>query len=519
MKRKIISSHDLGVNDYSKSSSGFVSDITQNTNVQPAFIKISDSDAWKFYRGNEWVNSTVNGIVDDCVKYRTLIVPKDKTMELKPRHERAIGFVQDFLGNINDNRESFRSVREKFIKDMLVVGRGVDELVKEKSLGVLQEVYALKADTIKVKSNKHGTIPEKRAYIQKGKNLEETEFDKDEIIWGVYREVSGTLYGEKPLDTLANAVASDILRATYNSNFFINGAKAGGIVSLDGMSTSELKKFRQYWKDNHKGVDKAHRMVAVNVPVKYVSDTITNQDMEFTEYGRELRMKIFAVYHMQPFVMGIVEQSMGKINPEQQWQIYKDRALKPILAKEAEYYTKHILHDGFGLYDFEIIFEGIDLADAVTQSEIDRMDINSGILTINEVRKRRGLNPVPWGNTPISVLPGGNQIDPETGRLIPPNQQENSDDEGEDDGNDEEKRFVNDVKGNLKHFLRLFDEEKGLKMLKASVTSKDYTRDIKTQAVFEGSLKNACERYSEEDNLNINAFGNYLYKQIIQKSR
>ncbi len=515
MKRKIISSHNLELNDYSKSSSGFVYDVSHNNFVQPAFVKLKDSDAFSFYRGNEWVNATVNGVVDDCVKYRLLVVPKDKSMKLKPRHKLSVKFVNEFLFNVNDNRESFKSIREKFIKDLLIYGRGVDELVKEK--GVLQEIYSLSADSVQVRADKHGTIPEKRAYVQKAKANEETTFDRDEIIWGVYREVSGTNYGEKPLDTLANAVASDILRATYNSNFFVNGAEAGGILSLDGMSRSELKKFKQYWKDNHKGVDKAHRMVAVNVPVELVSTAITNKDMEFSEYGKELRMKIFAVYHMQPFVMGIVEQSMGKINPEQQWQIYKDRALKPILAKEAEYYTKYILHDGFGLFDFECIFEGIDLADSVTQAEIDRMDINSGILTINEVRQRRGLNPVPWGNTPISILPGGNQIDPETGMIIPPSQQgnnnsDNSDDEGDEDGSGE--KFLKSVKEELNHFLKLYDVEKSLRMLKASVTVSQFTKDIREQAVLEGALKGACERYGEEEELNVNGFCNYLRKNI-----
>lgn len=294
----------------------------------------------------------------------------------------------------------------------------------------------MRASSIEIMANEHGLIPKNKAYRQKNKKSEYVYFSKDEIIWTVFRPISGSLYGEKPLDVLANAVASDILRCVHNSNYFINGAKMGGILSLEGMSKLELKKFRQYVRENHKGAKNAHRLLAVNVPIRYISDVITNKDMEFTEYGKELRTKIFAVYSMQPFIMGIIDSNTGKLNSGQQVEIYKDGALKPILRKEAEVYTKEILEDGLGLKEFQIEFEGIDLADTITQAEIDRMDINSGILTINEVRQRRGLQPVPWGNTPISILPGGNQIDPETGRIIPPSQQNENNDENSDNNED-----------------------------------------------------------------------------------
>lgn len=421
MNRKIIGNDAIGFKDYSKSSRGFIQDVSTNNYIVPEYIKLSNDDALSLFRGNEWVNSTINHIIDDCTKILVTIMPRDKNMKTKPRHNSAIRMVDDFLWGVNEQKENFNSLREKFIKDMLIYGRGTMEKVFKGS--VLNELYCLRASTIDVNADKYGTIPESRAYIQTGKDGREVYFDKNEILWSVFRELSGSYYGEKPLDTLANAVASDILRTAYNSNFFVNGAEASGVLALKGMGKTELGKFRQFWRDNHKGVKNAHKMVAVNVPVEYVRMAITNRDLEFSEYGKELMMKIFAVFAMQPFIMGIVDGTSGKLNSEQQVQIYKDNALKPILRKESIAYTKEILHDGFGMTDFMFGFEGIDLADSVKQAEIDRMDIDAGVLTINEVRRRRGLQPVPWGDTPISVLPGGNQIDPDTGRIIPPSQQ------------------------------------------------------------------------------------------------
>lgn len=499
MKRKIVSKDTIGVKDYKKSSSGFIYDTSLNGYVSPQYVKISDHEAEKFYRGNEWVNAVVNRLVDDCTKIPPKITLIDKTKELKPRHQRQIEFVYNFFLRPNPNKESFSQIREKFIKDMLVVGRGTDEKVLDEN-DILKEIYALKASTMDIMTNKHGMIPDTNAFVQKAKDGKDQKWDKNEIIWTVFRPVSGTAYGEKPLDTLANAVASDILRATYNSNFFLNSAEAGGVLSLEGMSKAELKKFRQYWTTNHKGVNKAHKMVAVNVPIKHITNTITNRDMQFSEYGNELMMKIFAVYSMQPFIMGVINETTGKLNSKEQTQVYKDSALKPILRKEAYTYTTEILHDGFNMHEFQVEFEGVDLADAVTQSEIDRMDINSGILVINEVRSRRGLQPVPWGNTPISVMPGGGQIDPETGLLVPPSEQ------GNDNSGDDSKRFKVDITESIIHLSKIFESQAIAGFLKSSFNISKYAHNMKQYIKYENIVKELCDKIGNDDNFDFVKF-------------
>jgi len=517
MKRKIISDYGIGSADYRKASSGASFDTMTGDFVTPQFVKISDEDAYKFFHGNEWVNAVVNREIDDCTKIKPIITLIDKTKELKPRHKRMMEHWDNFVLRPNPNKESFAQIREKFIKDMLVVGRGVDEKVFDE-YDVLKEVYALSARTMKIKTDSHGMIPDTKAFIQRNKKGKEEYFDKKEIIWSIFRPESGTAYGEKPLDTLANAVATDILRAFYNSNFFTNSAEAGGILQLDGMSKTELKKFRQYWQTAHKGVSKAHRTVAVNVPIKWIQNTISNRDMEFTAYGKELRDKIFAVYSMQPFVMGVIDGTTGKLNSSEQNQVYKDSALKPILRKEAWAYTTEILHDGWGMNEFQVEFEGVDLADAVTQSEIDRMDTNSGVIVINEIRQRRGLQPVPWGDTPISTMPGGGQIDPNTGLLIPPSEQgnNNNDKKPKEDKKPKngKKDFVKDVVIHYKHLKKIFDNEKTFLFLKSAINVAEYTTTIKEHAIWEGTLHDMCERYSKMESCSASRVKRYILERL-----
>ncbi len=59
---------------------------------------------------------------------------------------------------------------------------------------------------------------------------------------------------------------------------------------------------------------------------------MTNRDLQFSEYGTELRTKIFAAYNIAP-IMGIVDATTGKLNSGQQVELYKDGALRPTFKK------------------------------------------------------------------------------------------------------------------------------------------------------------------------------------------
>jgi HK97 family phage portal protein len=416
----------IAVKNFTKASAAYLDDFSVGETLYPALIRLTDKDCWQLYKGNDWITATVNRIVTDCVKVQPKVLPKDDGSKISGRLQKRILEVQNFLDAPNPNKEAFFEIREKTIRDLLIIGRGCIEKVLSPARKV-KEIYSTSPEYIKIQADQHGTLPDKKTYILRHwrKDSVPTYFDIDQLIYMTHMPISKSAYGIRILDAIANTVAADILRATYNANFFLNGAEAAGIIGLEGMNNKELKKFQNYWRENFRGAKNAHKTAAVNVPVKYVRMAITNRDLEFNEYGKELRMRIFAAYGMLPFVLGLIDENTGKLNSDQQMQIYKDGALKPILMKESYYYTNEIVRMGFGYDDIQICFPSIDLLDFQNQSNVDRQDAASGITTINEIRTQRGKGHVPWGDTPISVMPGGGQVDPRTGKLIPPSQNQN----------------------------------------------------------------------------------------------
>lgn len=423
---------DGGITNLRKDSSGYLVELSRDDMgfVQPLLGKVSDRDAWTFYRFNEWLNSIIDRIISDCVKVDVKVVAKDKKSELSKRLQERIRVIERFLDDPNKNKESFKEIREKAIRDLLVYGRAAIEKVLEDKDGAkgefrrLLEIYVLISKNVVINADNRGNLKQTDTYglidPKTGKIDSSAKFDIDEIIFMVLKPTSATLYGMKPIDAIASTVAADILRSIYNLNFFVNNGETSGILSLEGAGKKEVRKFRQMWEAKFKGATNSHKLAIVNNVAKFTRMALTNRDMEFGTYGVELFQKMMAVYKMQPIIMGFIDASTGKLNSSQQIQLYKDGALRPILDRESFYYTNEIVKDGFGFTDVKIEFSGLDLLDLEMQSEIDRKDVQNAIITVNEVRTRRGLNPVKWGDAPVIILPGGGQIDPDTGRIINP---------------------------------------------------------------------------------------------------
>jgi len=464
--KRINAKNIISKRSFEKKASGYIQELSAGRYLEPSIVKLSDRDCWSFFIFNEWVNSTVNRIVADCVKVKPLIVPIDRSKDMNSSMDSRRKEIMAFLSNPNQNKESFREIREKCIRDLLVFGRSSIEKVNDKK-GKLSEIYSVYSPDIRINADGHGNLPAENAYAiipqASLKTPSETKyFDINEMIFIILQPTSGTVYGMKPLDSLANAVAADIMRATYNMNFFLNNGEVSGILGMTGMSKTDLKRFREYWNANFKGFKQAHKIAAVNVPVNWVSTAVLNRDMQFQEYGEEIRTKIFAAYNMQPVVMGIIDKSTGKLNTHEQIELYKDGALRPILEKEAYHYTEEIINKGLGIKDLELIFSGIDLAERSKQSEIDIQNVTTGIITINEARANLGLSPVPWGITPISLNPGGLQIDPETGRIQGQNQENNKPQDEQttaDDGNKKLDFYIKSSKIKISSIIDYFKDD------------------------------------------------------------
>lgn len=369
---------------------------------------LSYPEMQEYYERDEWVRSCIDEIVKNTVKVRPLIVPIETEEDPSEETKQHIEAVEALLSDPNLKDESFESIRRKILLDILKFDAGAMEIVYDTN-GVPAELFDLPGHLIRLNVDKHGNFEDiEKAYCQLSteslaSSKELVWFNQNEVIYFIANPQSGSVYGLSPLESLVNSVEADLNASEYNAAFFKNNAEPSGIIQITGLSKAGLKRFKAYWKHQFKGPKKAHKILAVNaksIDFKKISES--QKDMQFMEYQKWILQKILSVYKVKPFVLGIIDETTGKLNSSEQWRAFKASAIDPLLSLESYLYTTKLIKAGFGFDDIELRFEAVDIRDEEQNAEIAERLVKSGIITINEARRiYYGLDNVEWGSEPF----------------------------------------------------------------------------------------------------------------------
>jgi HK97 family phage portal protein len=183
-------------------------------------------------------------------------------------------------------------LREVVQQHLDLVGEGV--IVLNKVAGVVIEMWPVRPD--RIRPIKH---PKKflTGYMYVSPDGEEVPLTLDQVIHLKYPNPTDPYRGMGPVQTVLNDIDAAKYSAEWNRNFFINGARPGGIIEVDyRMEDKEFNEFIARWRQQHQGVANAHR-VAVLENAKWVDTAFSMSDMQFIELRnlpRELIREAFA---------------------------------------------------------------------------------------------------------------------------------------------------------------------------------------------------------------------------------
>ncbi len=133
----------------------------------------------------------------------------------------------------------------------------------------------------------------------------------------------------------------------------------------------------------------------------FQSSGVTNNDMDFISLMNLSRDMILTAYGMQPGKAGIRETAnLGSGSGESQDKDFKDMIkAKATLIEGA--FNKVLGRNGFTEL---FTFNEMDIEDKLKRSQIEKIKLDSGVVTINEVRTEYGLEAVEWGDIPLQLL-------------------------------------------------------------------------------------------------------------------
>lgn len=185
-----------------------------------------------------------------------------------------------------------RLFRETVQQHLDLVGEGV--IVLNIVAGLVVEMWPVRPD--RIHPVKH-PIKFLTGYIYLGPDGEEVPLTLEQVIHIKMPNPRDPYRGMGPVQAVLADIDAARFSAEWNRNFFINGARPGGIIEVDyKMGDVEFNDFLRRWRQQHQGVANAHR-VAVLENATWKDTNFSMTDMQFVELRnlpRELIREAFA---------------------------------------------------------------------------------------------------------------------------------------------------------------------------------------------------------------------------------
>jgi hypothetical protein len=368
-------------------------------------------------------------------KYATgfIITKKQKYSEigqdikLSKVDQKKIEWLVEFLlscGTASNfwHADTFDVFVSKVVKDSLELDQATFEVQRDRKGDPIQ-YFATDGGTYRIADTylddeNNTRYPEKMiqgygpAYVQLYMTKIVGEFYPWELCFGVLNpttDINKVGYGKSPLEDMIQTVTAILNADSYNANFFKVGSAPRGILKYSGnINMSTLEDFRQQWIAQVSGVLNAHKVPIINADkLDFINTHVPNKDMEFGKYQEFLVKIACAMYKIDPSEIGFPmsgntngSSGLGGDNQEEKVKYSKDKGLKPLLKKIQYWINKYIIWQLDDQYEFR--FVGID-EDTDPQTELDQdVELVGNIMTLNEIRKKRNLEPIEGGDIPLN---------------------------------------------------------------------------------------------------------------------
>jgi HK97 family phage portal protein len=258
-------------------------------------------------------------------------------------------------------------------------------------------------------------------------NGEDTIWDVEDVVHIKLTDPNDLYRGMSIVRAAARSIDTDTHSADWNRNFFINSARPDVVLETDKeLSDKSYGRLKAQWEDAHQGTSNAHKMQILEKGLKVNKLSLTQKDMDFLEGRRFNRDSILAMFHTSRVMLGILDGD-GRANMEAAEYNHAKRVIRPLESRMAA----TIQHTLAPQYDPKLVISFTDPVpdDKEFKLKEDKESVNV-FQTINEVREKRGLPPLPGGDTlyqPMNLVPVS-ASKPE------PTSDDTDDDDGLDDG-------------------------------------------------------------------------------------
>ena len=492
----------IGVASINEQARGGVhKEVIPNFMYKPPFgyPRFVDLAAIRILSATPYVDMCITTILDEVCSIPWDIIAEDEKGKPIEGRENEIAHVKAFFDNPNTNKESWEYMTRVFLRDVLEVDSGVVVKVFNR-FGEMVEIVARDGITFTKNPDMHGMmthredilfdviidnvegepenqelaqqarqqatgseyghisawdVRERAAYFQYGwiTGARPIPFGKKEIVWFERNPRSDSRYGRGAVEILQNVVQTLIYAIEHNLEYFSDNSIPPGVLGLDGSSSEEVEAFKDQWEEQQRIKDNTgkwkklwHKLILVNKMPKFEKLGFTNAELQLLEGQRWWSKLVWACFGVTPTELGFTEDAKGMANQIVQTNIFKKRAVNPLL-RMMEYKIDTEIISEFGYENLHFRYQRFDVEEETKKAALYKIQTDVGIKTVNEIRMEEGLDAVEWGDDDPKRNQGnnfnfGNPEDQEQGRF----RKESQDDEREKRKKKEKEQSPKDTK-------------------------------------------------------------------------
>ena len=259
------------------------------------------------------------------------------------------------------------------------------------------ELWPLRPDRISIVPDRDEFI---RGFVYHGRSRM-IALTPDEVVWFRYFNPLEEYAGLSPVAPARMAVDMGRDGLRFNRNFLRNSAQPDFVMlTNEYMNDSEVDDFYRRWEARYRGPANARRPAVASFVRDIKTLGLSHREMDFIQGLRWSLEEVSRAFGVpRPLLSDLERATFSNVNAAERF--FWRNTMVPEMTFLAQQVTRQ-LFPLLGYDNLEVEFD-LQSIEALAEDENARTTreaqlLDRGVLTINEVRRTRGLPEVPWGN-------------------------------------------------------------------------------------------------------------------------
>lgn len=334
----------------------------------------------------------INTIKDRIAGMRWRVQPKPSAHALPDAQTRAGILTRNF--DCPNPDDSFRSLAEQVLEDLIVGGFGAIEVEVTGDLIHPLVMFPVDGATIRMRADWDGMPGSVRYEQVAGRTWPNANIllADEELIYMRLNPRTHTPFGLGRLEVAFEAINSFLGAHRYAGRLASNSVVEYALW-LQNTTPEQHERLIRWWQDEIEGTGRVPILSVENKPEVLRFGGGTDADLRLQ--WQEFLLRIIAdAFDLPAQSLGLERDVNRSTAAEMNDQAFR-QAVVPTARLFAEHLTRDAIYKRLGWGDLEFVFTDVDAAgDPMEEAQIQQILLQTGVLTIAEVRRMRGLPPV-----------------------------------------------------------------------------------------------------------------------------